>query len=173
VDPQKNIPLFLQALDEVLGKEEDVVALLLGEGPLRAQMEARISDSPGSKRIRLLGFADDLWSWMRRANVLVSVSRFEGSPNVVLEAMAVGCPLVVSDIPEHREILDETTARFCSVDAADNVASAILEALNAPFEARQRADAARKRVADWSLQESARQYFDVYQSVARGAGRQS
>jgi glycosyltransferase involved in cell wall biosynthesis len=172
VDPQKNIPLLLLALDEVLSREEDVVAVLCGEGPLRVQMEARISHSPGSERIRLLGFADNLWGWMRRADVLVSVSRFEGNPNVVLEAMAIGCPIVVSDIPEHREILDETTARFCSVDSASDMASAIVDTLNAPIEARKRTDIARKRVADWSLENCALRYLDIYKQVAQGAGTQ-
>jgi glycosyltransferase involved in cell wall biosynthesis len=172
VDPQKNIPRLLQALDEVLRREEDVVAVLCGEGPLRVQMESSIGRSSGSKRIRLLGFADNLWNWMRRADVLVSVSRFEGNPNVVLEAMAVGCPLVVSDIPEHREILDEVTARFCSVDSASDMASAIVDTLNAPLEARKRADAARKRAADWSLEKSAHRYLEIYKLVAQGAGTQ-
>jgi glycosyltransferase involved in cell wall biosynthesis len=170
VGPQKNIPLLLEALDEVLSEEEDVVALLFGDGPLRAQIEERIHCSRNSRRIRLLGFADDLWRWMRRADILVSVSRFEGTPNVVLEAMAIGCPVVVSDIPEHREILDETTARFCSVDAASDIAAAILKTLNAPSAARERADLARKRVAEWSVAESARRYLDIYKVVAQGAG---
>jgi glycosyltransferase involved in cell wall biosynthesis len=170
VHPQKNIPLLLDAIDQVLGQEEDAVALLCGEGPLQAHIERRIGRSPNAKRIRLLGFADNLWCWMRRADVLVSVSRFEGSPNVVLEAMAIGCPLVVSNIPEHREILDETTARFCSVDSAGDVASAIRRVLNASSAARARAEAARKRVAEWSIEESARQYLSIYRMLVEGAG---
>src|SRR4029077_5699867 len=121
---------------------------------IRTQVESRVKRSRNSERIRLLGFVKDLWCWMRRADVFVSVSRFEGTPNVVLEAMAIGCPLVVSDIPEHREILDETTARFCSVDAAGDIAAAVLRTLNTPSEARERADLARKRVAEWSIAES-------------------
>src|SRR4029077_11805364 len=137
---------------------------------IRTQVESRVKRSRNSERIRLLGFVKDLWCWMRRADVFVSVSRFEGSPNVVLEAMAIGCPLVVSDIPEHREILDETMAQFCSVDAVAGMASTILGVLNAPLQARARAHAARKRVAGWTLEESARQYLDIYNLVAQGAG---
>jgi glycosyltransferase involved in cell wall biosynthesis len=148
------------------------VALLCGEGPLRASVEMRIDQSPHSNRFRLLGFSDNLWGWMRKADVLVSVSRFEGNPNVVLEAMGVGCPLVVSDIPEHREILNETMARFCTVDAVNEMASAILDVLNSRSAARERVEAARKRVAGWTVDESARQYLDIYTKVVQGAGIQ-
>jgi glycosyltransferase involved in cell wall biosynthesis len=172
VDPQKNIPLLLDAIDQVMGVDPDVVALLCGEGPLRASVEMRIDQSPHSNRFRLLGFSDNLWGWMRKADVLVSVSRFEGNPNVVLEAMGVGCPLVVSDIPEHREILNETMARFCTVDAVNEMASAILDVLNSRSAARERVEAARKRVAGWTVDESARQYLDIYTKVVQGAGIQ-
>ena len=50
---------------------------------------------------------------MKSAAALVSPAIFEGSPNVVLEGMACGVPLVVSDIPEHRELLEDSAARSC------------------------------------------------------------
>ena len=170
VNPQKNIDLFLEAVSEVLYTAQDVALLLCGEGPLRGHIEEYINRSRFSKRIHFLGFTHDLWRWMRCADVLVSVSRFEGNPNVVLEGMAAGCPLVVSNIPEHREILDETTAQFCRVDGVKDIAAAILETLGNPLAAKARASAAQRRVSAWSIEESARQYLQLYQMLTGRSG---
>ncbi len=56
--------------------------------------------------------AASVWALMKKASVFVSLSAYEGCPNTVMEAMACGCPIIVSDIPEHREILDEQSALF-------------------------------------------------------------
>ena len=53
---------------------------------------------------------------MKLAGVLVSTSRYEGRPNVIAEAMACGCPLALSDIPEHRELVPKDAALFFSAD---------------------------------------------------------
>jgi len=62
---------------------------------------------------------------MKTASVSVSVSHVEGMPNAVIEAMAARCPLVVSEIPQHREILDDASARFVPLDDARATADAI------------------------------------------------
>jgi glycosyltransferase involved in cell wall biosynthesis len=61
-------------------------------------------------KILLPGLIPSIWGALKSAQMFVSLSRYEGHPNVVLEAMACGCPLIVSDIPSHREFLDKTTA---------------------------------------------------------------
>ena len=97
--------------------------------------------------------------------MLVSVGFFEGRPNAVLEAMACGCPLVVSDIPAHREFLDEGSALLVSPEVPAAIAQAIGSVLTAPDDAARRAKEARAKAAQWSNQAMARQYAHVYQEV--------
>jgi len=56
----------------------------------------------------------DIWSWMKTCRRFRLGQPLRGMPNTVMEAMACGCPVVVSDIPQHHEILDDDSAVFVS-----------------------------------------------------------
>ena len=94
--------------------------------------------------------------------MFVSVSYLEGQPNAVIEAMACGCPLVVSDIPMHREFLDESCALFVDPDDPAAIAAAIGSCLADAEAARARSRAARERAAGWTVSGMAHSYDRVY-----------
>jgi glycosyltransferase involved in cell wall biosynthesis len=166
LNPEKNVATLLDALEDVLARHVDIAAVLFGDGPLRASLEAKVLDMRTRDRIRLAGFTPDLWRWMRRASVFVSASHFEGNPNAVLEAMAIGCPLVVSDIEQHREILDDTSAYFCNQTEPASIAHAINAVLEAPEVGAARANAASRIVSDWSIEHAAQNYYRLYRELA-------
>jgi len=161
---QKNLDVLVSALRVVLAQPK-TVAVFCGEGPLRAAVEQRLTEYGIRDRVRLPGYVRNIWRWIKRADVFVAPSLFEGQPNAVLEAMACGCPLVVSDIPAHREFLDETTAWLVNPYEADALAEAILDVLSAPAAAIARARKARAWVASLSIPSVARRYAEVYESV--------
>jgi glycosyltransferase involved in cell wall biosynthesis len=110
MDAGKNVEGVLAALSH-LGDAVPFVAVICGDGPRRPRLERMACEMGIAHRTVFKGYVDNLWELLRRADAFVSLSRFEGCPNVVLEAMACGCPLIVSDIPAHREMLDERSAR--------------------------------------------------------------
>jgi glycosyltransferase involved in cell wall biosynthesis len=166
--PQKNVWVMLDALERVV-RATPAFALVCGEGELHAEAVRRLRDKGLADRILAPGFVGDVWSWMNRAQVFVSVSRFEGMPNAVMEAMACGTPLVLSDIAMHREIVDGDAALFVD-DRPEAIADAIRTALVDPVGARARADAARKLAQAWSIDAAASRYAEIYAAVA-GAPR--
>jgi glycosyltransferase involved in cell wall biosynthesis len=99
---------------------------------------------------------------MKGATVFVLPSTFEGCPNVVLEAMACGVPLVVSDIPAHRALVDEASASLFDPASSAALASAIEAILDAPATAGTRAEVAKRRIEGWMPDTSARRYSDLY-----------
>ena len=164
LDAAKNAETLVRAL-ALLHATSRVRAILCGDGPERANLETLIGVLGLADRVRIAGYVPNLWSLMKRASVLVSVSRFEGSPNVVLEAMAGGCPLIVSDIDAHRELLDEDSALFTGADDVALLASRIESAIADREGARRRAAAARSGVERYGARQVAADYLDIYRAV--------
>ena len=81
------------------------ILVIVGEGPRRSRLQNQIRDSGLNENVRLIGTVphDELSSWYNAADVFCLASSLEGCPNVVLEAMACGRPVVatrVGGIPE-------------------------------------------------------------------------
>jgi glycosyltransferase involved in cell wall biosynthesis len=166
LDPLKNTTNLIEALAEVVIRR-DAVALLCGEGPSRDEVCARIRARGCSDRIVLLGYTDRVWSLMKRADVVVSTSWVEGRQNAVTEAASCGCPLVLSDIPAHREFLDDQAAYYAPPGEPHAVAAAIERVLNDTAEACAHARRAREIVSEWSIRNIAAQYLRAYEQVLK------
>jgi glycosyltransferase involved in cell wall biosynthesis len=163
---EKNVRKLIDALSIVLPKN-DAVAVICGDGPLLDDARAQAASLISSRRVAFTGFATDAWSWLRRANVFVSVSKFEGNPNAVAEAMAAGCPVVVSEIPAHREFLDGDSAIFVDPASVESIADGLSLALTDIDESRRRANIAHAIAVQWTAPSIAQQYAAVYEEVAR------
>jgi glycosyltransferase involved in cell wall biosynthesis len=142
-----------------------VKVLMMGEGDERIRLTAAIEMASLGDCIRLLPYQPDWWKWFSIADGLISMSRYEGRPNVVLEAMAAGCPVVLSDIAAHREIADACSALLVPVDGAEALAVAIKDVTADKAAARQRANRASERVASMTVPVMACAYDAVYDEV--------
>ena len=161
----KNLAALVPALIMVLKQRQEAVAVLVGNGPLASDCARQAEESALSTRLRVLPFSNQLFGWFKRADVFVSVSQFEGNPNAVLEASACGCPLVLSDIPAHRELFDNRSARFVQGDSSEAIAVGIVGSLEERAAARTRAEQARLAVAGRTSDVCARRYLSLYQNV--------
>ena len=94
--PQKDHATLLRAfalLPDALGARLVVV----GEGPERPRLAALAAELGIADRVELAGFDPNPWRWMARADLFVLSSRWEGHPNALLEALALGLPAVVTE----------------------------------------------------------------------------
>jgi len=161
---EKNIARVVESVSRLL-QRVPARAVFCGDGPERPRVEQLLQSHGVQDRARIAGFVSNPWAWMKRADAVVSLSLGEGNPNVVLEAMACETPLVVSDIPAHREILDDEAAWFVDPTSADATADALEALLGNREGAVRRARLARARVEQHALSDIARQYDDVYRDV--------
>ena len=72
---------------------------IIGEGPLRESLEQLAADSGVAQQVRFVGFQRNPYPFLARADAFVLSSRFEGFPNVVLEALACGTPVIATPAP--------------------------------------------------------------------------
>ncbi|MBF6640017.1 glycosyltransferase family 4 protein [Flavobacterium sp. J49] len=93
-------------LFEAINKSDKNVTLKIAgrEGDASKDLLDYIRLNKLESKIQFIGFKDDLSAYFLEADAYISNSFFEGSPGSVIEAMSYGLPLILSDIPEHREI---------------------------------------------------------------------
>lgn len=148
---EKNPMVMIDSLASALA-QTDAVALLCGTGPLAESMASRIKALGLSDRIVLAGHRSDVAGLLKHAALCLAISRYEGSPNVVLEAIAAGCPLVVSDIPAYTELLSADSALIVPRDDIAQTARAIRETLDNREDAAARASRARQSISEFTAE---------------------
>lgn len=156
---QKDFATLIQAFSTVSKQNEEARLLILGEGPLRNDLEAHIRRLGLENRVSLPGFSEHALGYLRKASLFVLSSRFEGFGNVVAEALACGTPVVSTNCPHGpAEILDHGRyGRLVPVADADALAAAISAALSAPANS----EILQQRGAVFSVLNCAAQYMKL------------
>lgn len=103
--PQKNLECLLAAM-EMLEPGCRPWLAVVGDGPLRTMLEHRAGKARAAGDVCFLGERDDATRLMQAADFLVLPSHFEGMPNVLLESMAAGCPVIASNVDGNRELVE-------------------------------------------------------------------
>ena len=96
---QKGFDLLIEAMPAVLRRFPDAQLFILGEGPLEEELKEQAQNLGLQDKIIFLGFQANPWLYLKHADAFILPSRYEGLPNVLLEALALGTPVVVSDCP--------------------------------------------------------------------------
>ncbi|HKP45442.1 MAG TPA: glycosyltransferase, partial [Pyrinomonadaceae bacterium] len=148
LDKGKNVDNLIIALSR-LADQLSFVAFICGDGPRRRHLKSLAKKLGIADRLIFTGYISNLWALMKRADAVISLSRFEGCPNVVMEAMVCGAPLVVSDIHAHREIVDNSCALFVDAEDPEDAARMITEVLQNTNATSARVRAASARASAW------------------------
>jgi len=129
---QKDFATLIAAFARVRSQREARL-IILGDGGLRDELIAQATTLGVEAHIVLPGFQSNPWAWMSKAAVFALSSRWEGSPNTLTEAMALGIPVVSTDCPSGpTELLDGgRIAPLVEMGDIDALASALLSVLAA------------------------------------------
>jgi starch synthase (maltosyl-transferring) len=136
LDPQKSPGLLIDAAGAVLSSHADVHVLFVGDGPMRGELREQARLSAVGERIHFAGPRSDIPELLQACAALVLPSRWEGLPNVVLEAMAAGRPVVATRVEGTTELVRHgQTGLLADPDSASALAEALDWLLEHPGEA--------------------------------------
>jgi glycosyltransferase involved in cell wall biosynthesis len=161
----KNVPVLVKAMAAALTKLPEHHAVIFGDGPQREAAMALINQSGLGQRFHLGGYTQHLDGWLRAAEVFISTSLVEGQPNVVIEAAAAGCPMVLSDIQAHREFAVSDSALFAPAQDVERLAEAIVQSVMDRPAALARAFKARLLTESLTVEAAAQHYTEIYRSL--------
>lgn len=130
---RKNIELCLRSF-KIVSLQRKVHLNIIGYGPEREKLEMLAHDLGIKKKVYFRGFDKNPFRWMAKASVLISSSSGEGCSNVILQAMALNCPIVATDCPgDTAELLGHGQwGKLVPVGDAQKMATAIIETLDNP-----------------------------------------
>ncbi|KAA9133061.1 glycosyltransferase [Marinihelvus fidelis] len=156
---QKGFDVLLDAMSMVSARL-DVRLLIIGEGKLRAQLNAQCSRSGLGEYVRLVGARPDPGPFYNDADLFVLSSRWEGFGNVIVESLAYGTPVVSTDcMSGPAEILDNGRyGALVSQDDPGALAEMILRQITAPHDV----EALKKRAAEFSPEVAANKYLTLF-----------
>ena len=143
--------------------------ILCGDGPNRKELENMSNDLGIKDYVKFVGFLppQSLWALMKKSSIFLSLSDYEGCPNSVIEAAACECPLILSDIPSHRELFDDDCAFFVEKGDDKKVVETIENILNGNHKVKEKVIAAKKKIKYFSVESMVEQFDKIYNIISR------
>lgn len=168
--PVKDHATLLKAFQKVSKVFSDVDLLLVGDGPLWEELKRWVRELHIENRVHFLGVRQDIPGVLRAGKIFVLTSLSEGAPLTLLEAMAVGLPVVVTAVGGMPEIVrDHIDGFFAPRQDAEAIAKALIDLLDNPADASSMGAAGAQRVREeFTINRTVERYYGLY---ARLAGR--
>lgn len=129
LSPEKGLMDFLKALEQTITSMPNVVALLVGEGPDQAALEQFATSHGLGERVVFTGYQEKVADYYQALDLLVLPSLTEGLPNVVLEAMSFGVPVLATNVGGVSEIINADNGVLVPPGDPDTLAAKMVELL--------------------------------------------
>lgn len=165
--PQKRVPDLIWACDIVRNIRPQIRLLIVGDGPLRTELALYARDVGMGERTVFTGERADVWRLLQVMDAFVLPSAFEGMSNALMEAMLAGLPVVCTDIPGNRELVQHgITGLLVPPGNRAELARAIWRLMDAPELRHRLGEAARRFVREnFSVDRMVTSYVQLYRTL--------
>lgn len=169
LEKQKNFPLLIEACALLRKRGRDFTLCLVGRGSQREALEEAARAAGLAGHVHFAGYQPDPYAIMARSAVLALSSTHEGSPNVLIEALCVGLPVVATDCPSGPDeiLCHGEYGSLVPVNDARALADALEAVLAAPPESA-KIEAGKKRARDFSLETAIAAWEKLILATASG-----
>jgi glycosyltransferase involved in cell wall biosynthesis len=170
VTARKGLRYLIGAVEKMKNRGELVLLDIIGEGDEKDELEALVREKGLEEEVNFLGVLDhdDVPKFMAKADIFVSPSLNEGMANAMLEALAMGLPLVATNIGGTKELIEEgVNGLIVETQSEDDLVSKILQLKNDPELKEKMSRISRERALKISWQDVASAYHEAYQEVAK------
>ncbi len=169
LDPQKNPLALLEAAGNLFTIHPRLHLLLVGEGPLRPELESWIAARDCSDRVHLAGQQESVAGLLRAADIFVLPSLWEGMPNAVLEAMAAGLPVIASRVEGCGQLIEpHQTGLLVPPGSTADLTAALALTLSDSDQAKEMGISAQRHVmSEFTWETVASRYADLYRQLVR------
>jgi glycosyltransferase involved in cell wall biosynthesis len=166
---QKGYTYLLEAAQMILNQHPEAFFLFIGEGPLMDTLRTQAAQAGIDSRVLFAGMRPDVEALYACMDLFVSSSLWEGLPTVIMESMASGTPVVATDIPGSRELIQHGQNGWLTPPGqAEELAKTMLEAIRAPEMRRTFALQAKQDVQQHSIQTVGENYTTIYKTLLKG-----
>ena len=169
---QKGVDVLIAALDLLQHVRPSVRTLIVGAGPLQSELEETAHAFRLDERVKFLGHRDDVPRLLAAADMLVLPSRYEGLPNVVLEAMTYRKPVVATAAPGTTEVVrDGENGLLVPLNDANALTRALRTLADDPTLRQRLGAAGRARVeAEFTAAAMVEHFAALYEGLAKEKG---
>jgi len=127
---QKNQKLLIEAFAKVSDRLKDWKLVIVGRGSEEENLKDFIKALHLEERVILAGYSDNVYEYYAKAKAFILTSKYEGFPNVAVEAMAFSLPLVSTSVPGVDEFLKNNKNGFLVEESLGSVSNAMLKVAN-------------------------------------------
>ncbi|HVF53678.1 MAG TPA: glycosyltransferase family 4 protein [Actinomycetota bacterium] len=168
---EKNHEVLLRALSRVKPQFPQVRLRLVGDGPRASDLRKLTAKLGLTANVDWAGSVEDVWPHYAEASLFVMPSRVEQMGIAVVEAMAAGLPVIVSNVGGMRDLVDEQVGQTFHSDNDEELANAISFHLINPVVGRARGAEGRKRALKFKMATSIDRYFEIYESITNSTAK--
>lgn len=146
LDPIKNLPVLIDAMQQLQQQNAPARLLIIGDGPLRDPLIRQVADNGLEATVQLLGTRHDVPALLSALDLLVLPSSSEGLSMTLIEGSAAGLPLVASDVGGNNELVDDgVNGLLVAAGDSQALATALQQLIDDPALAQRMGTASRQR----------------------------
>jgi glycosyltransferase involved in cell wall biosynthesis len=162
---QKNSTLMVQTAIQTVKSDKRFRFIFVGDGELFESCKQMVIRAKLQDKILFPGWSSNVQEWLLKFDIFFLFSKWEGLPISILEAMAIGLPVIASDVKGNNELVSEATGALLTISAIDKLPALFFSLSEKCIEWQKKGARAREMIEKkYNIETFRKQYLEIYAS---------